>query len=167
MIKISCYQTTQNQLPKSFCQLTEKCYYSNLKTNVFTENEDYSQNLDRILWTYSKKHFIPHATSSDPLPEKQPVYITHNIKEYNQAEIIIFVNPSQKTILESFSKNSVIQSQVVQKILFIYDDVQKIHSGTIKNLLEKSYINKFVINSFNQTKQGTWEELSFLAPHTN
>jgi DNA polymerase-3 subunit chi len=160
MIKISCYQTTQNQLPKTFCQLTEKCYYSNLKTIIFTENEDYSQNLDRILWTYSKKHFIPHATSLDPLPEKQPVYITHNINEYNKSKIIIFINPSQKTILEAFSQNSIIQPKLVQKILFIHDEIQKIHSDTIKNLLEKSYINRFVINAFNQTKQGAWEELN-------
>lgn len=158
MIKINCYQTTQNQLAKTFCQLTEKCYYSNLRTNVFTENEDYSQNLDRVLWTYSKKHFIPHATSSDPLPEKQPVFITHNVNEYNQAEIIIFVNPSQKTILESFAKNSIIKSKVVQKILFIHDDIQKLHSAAINRLLEKSYINKFVISLFSQSKSGAWEK---------
>ena len=60
-----------------------------------------------------------------------------------------------------------IQSQIVQKILFIYDDIQKIHSGAIKNLLEKSYINKFVINAFSQTKQGAWEELNFLTPNSH
>ncbi|MDP4709378.1 MAG: DNA polymerase III subunit chi [Rickettsiaceae bacterium] len=167
MIKISCYQTTQSQLAKTFCQLTEKCYYSNLKTNVFTENEDYSQNLDRVLWTYSKKHFIPHATSLDPLPEKQPVFITHNLNEYNQAEIIIFVNPSQKTILESFSKNSIIKSKVVQKILFIYDDIQKLHFDAINKLLEKSYINKFAISAFSQANSGAWEKSDPLSNHTN
>lgn len=157
MIKISCYQTTQEQLPKTFCKLTEKCYYSNLRTNVFTENEDYSQNLDRVLWTYSKKHFIPHATSSDPLPEKQPVYITHDLSIHTKAEIIIFINASQKTILTALSKNGIIQPKIVQKILFIFDEIQKVRSNDINNLLEKSYINDFAINSFKQTKQGAWE----------
>lgn len=162
MIKISCYQTTQNQLPKSFCQLTEKCYYSNLKTNVFTENSDYSENLDRVLWTYSKKHFIPHATCSDLQPEKQPVYITHKLKNYNQGEILMFINATQDTLLEAILQDNLFKSQIVQKILFILDDTQKMNSEAIKDLLEKSNIDNFTINAFTQTLQGAWEELKFL-----
>lgn len=162
MIKISCYQTTQNQLPKTFCQLVEKCYYSDLKTNIFTTNEDYSQSLDRVLWTYSKKHFLPHATNTDPLPEKQPIYITHNIEDYNQAEIIIFVNAAKPIILEAISRQSKIQPQNLQKILFLFDEVQNIQSSEINTLLNKSHIKDFEINSFIQTKQSSWQETPIL-----
>jgi DNA polymerase-3 subunit chi len=86
---------------------------------VFTENQDYSENLDRVLWTYSKKHFIPHATCLDPMPERQPVYITHKLTNYNQSEFLIFINASRSTILEAMSQNNLFQSDVVQKILFI------------------------------------------------
>ena len=162
MIKISCYQTTQNQLSRTFCQLAEKCYYSDLKTNVFTTNQDYSQSLDGVLWTYSKKNFIPHATNTDPLPEKQPIYITHNIEEYNQAEIIIFINATKPIILETISKQSKIRPQNLQKILFLFDEVQKIQSSEINTLLDKSYIKDFEINSFLQTKQGSWQKTTIL-----
>jgi len=159
MIKISCYQTTQNQLPKAFCQLTEKCYYSELKTSVFTENQDYSENLDRVLWTYSKKHFIPHATCSDPLPEKQPVYITHKLINYNQAEFLVFINASRATVLEAISHKNLFQSKLVQKILFIFDETRKINAEEIKFLLDKSDINDFTLNAFSQTLKGSWESV--------
>jgi len=162
MLKISCYQTTQSQLPKAFCQITEKCYYSNLKTNVFTENHDYSENLDRVLWIYSKKHFIPHATCSDPLPEKQPVYITHELKNYNKAEILIFINTSRATLLEAISQKDLLRSTNVQKILFIFDETQKMNSNEIKLLLEKSDISNFTINAFSQTLKGSWEEIGLV-----
>ncbi|MDG1436619.1 MAG: DNA polymerase III subunit chi [Rickettsiaceae bacterium] len=159
MKKISCYQTTQNQLPKAFCQLIEKCYYSNSKTNVLTMSSDYSENLDRVLWTYSKKHFIPHATCLDPQPDRQPVYITHELTKYNQAEFLVFINASQSLILESIAKKDLFQSKIVKKVLFIFDETQKMKEKEIKFLLEKSDIGKFEINAFCQTLKGSWETL--------
>ena len=115
-----------------------------------------------MLWTYSKKHFLPHATNTDPLPEKQPIYITHNIGDYNQAEIIIFVNATKPIILEAISKQSKIRPQNLQKILFLFDEVQNIQSSEINTLLNKSHIKDFEINSFIQTKQSSWQETPIL-----
>lgn len=159
MIKISCYLTTQGQLPKTFCQLAEKCYYTNLKTTVFTENEDYSNSLDRVLWTYSKKHFIPHATDKDPFPEKQPLLITNNAEKYNQSEIIFFVNAIQDTILKIIAKDSKIQLNNTQNIIFLFDEFQKIQSNEITSIMQKSYINDFIINSFSQNEKGIWDKV--------
>ncbi len=159
MIKISYYQAITEKLPKAFCQLLEKCYYSNLKTNVFTEDENYSQNLDKILWTYSKKHFIPHATNLDSLKEKQPIYITHNVAEYNQANIVVFVNSLEKNILEFLAKINLTKSHNIIKILFIYDELQKINYDKIKTILRKSHINDYTINLFKQINEKNWEEI--------
>lgn len=159
MIKISCYQTTQNQLPKAFCQLVERCYYSNLITSVFTANKDYTESLDRVLWTYSKKHFIPHATSSDPLPERQPVYITDDITQYNKSEIIVFVNVTRDTILNAFSDKRIIGSGTIQKILFVFDEMRQNHANEIKGLLDKSSFKDSTLNAFNQTEKGAWQEV--------
>jgi DNA polymerase-3 subunit chi len=159
MVKISCYQTTQNQLPKAFCQLVEKCYYSNLRTSIFTENKNYRDELDRVLWTYSKKHFIPHATSSDPLPERQPVYITEDVTQYNKSEIIIFVKATRDTILKALADKNIAGSKIIQKIFFIFDEAEQTNAGEIKNLLEKSSFKEAMINIFNQTGNGGWQEV--------
>lgn len=158
MIKISCYNTTQDLLPKTFCQLAEKCYYAGLKTNVITENTDYSQSLDRVLWTYSKKHFIPHATNTDHHPEKQPILITNDLNSLSPADVTIFINTSKSVILNITSNKNTAQLQYSQKILFIFDEVQNIQTTEINAILEKSYITAFEIDSFIQDKKGKWQK---------
>ncbi len=158
MIKINCYTTTQDDLHKTFCKLAEKCYYSNLRTSVITQNPDYTKSLDRVLWTYSKKHFIPHATDADPSPEKQPIYITDKLENHNQAESIIFINPDKAILLESTAKDSNFNIGDFQKISLLFDDTQKIRALEVNNLLKKSPIKEFEINLFVKNEQGLWQK---------
>lgn len=158
MIKISYYQTTKEAMAKVFSNLAEKCYYSNLRVNVFTSNQEDTENLDKTLWTYSKKHFIPHAACYDPLPEKQPIYITHELRSSIESEIIIFVNLSLEDLREISLQNSIFQSKITQKILFIFDETEKIHSIGVKDFLEKNLLVDFSFNSFFHTINGKWEE---------
>lgn len=158
MIKINCYTTTQDDLHKTFCKLAEKCYYANLRTNVITQNADYTKSLDRVLWTYSKKHFIPHATNADPSPEKQPIYITDKLENPNQAESIIFINPDKSTLLESTAKDSELNIGNFQKISLLLDDTQKISHLEINNILKKTPIKTFEINLFVKNEQGMWQK---------
>ncbi len=155
MIKISCYNTIQNFLPRTFCQLAEKCYYSELKTNVITQNTDYSQILDKALWTYSKKHFIPHATNNDHYPDKQPIFITNNPDFLSQADATIFVNTSKSVVLNITSSKNFAQFQHSQKILFmfIFDEVHHMQPTEIGTILKKSHITDFEIDSFIQDKK--------------
>jgi len=158
MIKINCYITTQDDLHKTFCQLAEKCYYANLRTNVITQNSDYTKSLDRVLWTYSKKHFIPHATDADSLPEKQPIYITDKLDNPNQADSIMFINPDKAMFLETIAKDSKLNLESFQKISLLFDDIQKIQILEIDNLLKKSPIKEFEINLFVKNQQKMWQK---------
>ncbi len=159
MIKISCYKTKQDLLSKAFCQLAQKCYYSSINTCVITNNSDFTMELDRVLWTYSKKHFIPHATKQDPLPQEQPIYITHSIENPNNSKIIILVNPTEENLLELFASTSHIDPQTLEKIMIIFDDIQKIQFSEIKTLLLKTKLNDSEINLFEQSNNGLWQAI--------
>ncbi len=157
MIKISCYKTKQNQLSKAFCHLVQKCYYSSINTCIITNNSDFTIELDRILWTYSKKHFIPHATKEDPLAQEQPIYITHSIENPNNSKIIILVNPTEDKLLQLFSKTSPLKIDTVEKIMIISDEIQQIQLSEIKALLLKTNINNSEISLFEQLDSGLWQ----------
>ncbi|PCJ29821.1 MAG: hypothetical protein COA94_00230 [Rickettsiales bacterium] len=159
MIQISCYLTELEALPKVFCGLAEKCYYSDMRTLVLTENDSFSTSLDRVLWTYSKKHFIPHAMSGDPQPEDQPILITSAFEHSNNAEIVIFVNATESMILEAAAAGSAVRLQNMKKILFLFDDAQKMQSSEINNILKKSSLGEFELKSFAKTSQGTWKTI--------
>jgi DNA polymerase IIIc chi subunit len=160
MTKISCYQTQADDLAKTFCKLTEKCYESGKNSVVITENTDFSNSLDRSLWTYSKKHFIPHGTTSDPRPEDHSVFITTKIENPNNSEIAIFVNPSKEIILEALTPDNQVPFLQIKKIIFLFDDTQKTQTPEISHIIATSKISKSEIQYFIKTNNGSWKETS-------
>jgi len=76
MSKISFYQVMNGEVIKFSCQLLAKCFQNNILTFVQVLDDATAAMLDRTLWTFAQKSFIPHATDKDPLPEKQPIYIS-------------------------------------------------------------------------------------------
>ena len=89
MIKISCYKTTPEKLSRAFCNLAEKCYHSAIKVFVYTNSKEQAFELDTVLWIYSRKQFIPHGTIYDTWPEKQPILIGSELKNFKHPNKIL------------------------------------------------------------------------------
>lgn len=157
MIKISCYKTPRESLAKTFCLLAEKCYVSSFKAYVIADNEDSVQELDKILWTYSRKNFIPHATNKDPLPHKQPILISDKVDFNQEAQILILVNPTRENIIDILTKKKFCDR--LSKIIIIFDELQTINYITIKDLFTKSRLSSFLINYFERQYSGEWKEI--------
>jgi len=158
MAKINFYQTQLEDIASTFCKISEKCYYSNLNTLVITENEDYLNSIDKSLWTYSREHFIPHATINDSWPDNQPILITTKPENLNNSKIIIFVNPGRQIILDSIGKNSRIDLNEITKIIFILDKTNIIQAPEIKNLIDTSAIRALEMSYFIKNHKGIWQE---------
>ena len=120
-------------------------YFLNLHRRLFWKKLN---SLDKLLWTYSKKHFIPHATINDPRPIDQAILITTKLKNLNNAKIILFINPSKQIILESISKYSGIVSNKIKKIICIFDESNLIQASELKNIFDGSNICSVKINYF-------------------
>ena len=120
MTKINYYQTHNEDLVKTFCKLTEKCYYSQLNTLVLTENDSYLESLDRALWTYSKKHFTTHTTTKDPLPGDQSVFITTKLENPNSSGIIVVINHSKQMNLNTLIEDSPIYIIKIKNYVYLF-----------------------------------------------
>lgn len=159
MAKINYYQTTSALLAKSFCLLAEKCYYSKLNTVVLTPEITDLHNMDRVLWTYSKKHFIPHATFEDAFSEQQPVYFTTKIENPNKAEVVIFMRPDRDMILSALSNENGFNISIFQKILLLVDETSSISYSKLCGIINISKLKDLEIEAFNQETNGAWKKL--------
>jgi len=92
MSNISFYHITLENQEKFACQLLEKCYNSDYKVLVRLGNEELQESLNKSLWTFAQKSFIPHGSSNDPDPEKQPIYITTGKDNPNAANVLMLVD---------------------------------------------------------------------------
>ncbi len=139
MQHFSLYHTAQGLLYKTACQLVEKSYHSNLKIIVLTSDKEEQEHLNKIIWTYSRRQFIPHGSKLDPLPEKQPVYLTCELENPNQATILIIIAPFN--IEKIFSQKDYINH--FQRIIIIYEALDNLNM-LIRLLTEFASSREFV-----------------------
>lgn len=158
MLKINFYQTQPKEITRTFCKLSEKCYQSNLNTLVITKNKSHLQNIDKSLWTYSKKTFIPHGTIDDPRPSDQPILITTSLQNINKARVFIFFDPTKEVILESMRLISPTELSQIEKMIFIINRGELFDAIKIKHLLYLNSICTDDMNHFFQDGKLDWEK---------
>ena len=99
---VNLYQTSQENLYKAACQLLSKCYKEGLRTLVVVQDEEKSQMLDNLLWSFAQKDFIPHALSSDPLFEEHPIIISHTEVDHSKLDLKNF---NTLVLIENFENS--------------------------------------------------------------
>lgn len=156
--KISIYKVTASNFIKAFCSIVEKCYYSNFRTLVVVEDNALLASLDTSLWTYSKKHFIPHATYLDPEPERQPVFFTAILENLSNSNCILLVNPTKKLIMDMLAKNLSQDNFPFLRILCLHDDNGSLQPKEMVNIFSTSSLCNVVLDSFIQQEDGSWQK---------
>lgn len=157
-MKISYYITRPERLMKVLCTLSEKCYYNNGKTLIVTEDDIISNNIDQVLWTYSKKHFIPHGLSSDPYIDKHPILIAkhNNLTPLPfDFDIWMFVDIKAYILLEYLASYDKFKS--LKRIIFLNTEENKL--SELEVIIMKSPLQNLEIEKFKQTDDGSWQNL--------
>lgn len=167
------YIEAHNQsIGKVFCFLIQQCYYRNLENIennihdsatdatgaireldfpfnllIIANNDKIRDKLDDLLWTYSKKHFIPHATNIDKNLKLQPICISTEIKNFNNAKSIMFFNISNQNLLESITN---MEKNNFKKVIYLFDDNSEIKFQELQEIIKKSYLGNIKINYLKQ-----------------
>ena len=92
MTKIDFYhlqnQTLENVLPK----LLEKSYQLGKKILVKIGNEERIDFINNLLWTYDEESFLPHGSKKDGHAEMQPIWLTSEDKNPNNADFLFLTD---------------------------------------------------------------------------
>jgi len=153
MQQFSIYQTSDELLLKAIFLLIEKCYYSDLKSVVLTADKEQQEMLNKNLWTYSRKQFIPHGSKTDPQPEKHPVYITDELQNPNNANVLIIISPLNiEKILEAKEYIGIFKRVII--ITDLSEDFKKLTSKINQITGQES-----TIDCFTQNPNGSWNKV--------
>ena len=74
---------------------------------IFIKNLDKIKEIDASLWSYGRSKFIPHVTIFDKDFEstEQPILISNEEKNLNNAHYLIFLDAPSKNFLNEFSRS--------------------------------------------------------------
>ena len=147
MSKISFYQVMNGEVIKFSCQLLEKCFKSNLKTFVQVQNDSMAEMLDRTLWTFAQKSFIPHATDKDPLQNMQPIYISATDKCAIKAKGLMLIGVERMDIKD------------FDRVMVMIDGLVLDAADAAKAFMDRASELGHEVEYYVQNKKGGWEKV--------
>ena len=90
----------ERALPK----LLEKVLASGARAVVRVGDEQGMDRLNKALWDYEERSFLPHGSAKEPHGEQQPGYITYAEENPNGAEILVITDGSSVPAEPGFTK---------------------------------------------------------------
>ena len=88
--EISFYHFTITPLVLGMSKLIKKIYYTKRNLLVLCKDEEEMNELDRTLWTFASREFIPHSKVNEPTPELQPVLLGNSLQDNkNKSEVLL------------------------------------------------------------------------------
>jgi len=92
MTGVDFYHLTRTGLDRALPRLLEKVLDSGARAVVQAGSKERVEALNAHLWTYDDRGFLPHGSSADGHPERQPLWLTDADENPNGAAILILTD---------------------------------------------------------------------------
>lgn len=112
MTRVDFYHLTKAPLEQVLPKLCEKAYSTKMKIKILLGTDERVEFINSLLWTYSEESFLPHGSKKDGFVEEQPIFISTNNENENNAKILILADGGY---IESDALNN------YERILNIFD----------------------------------------------
>ena len=92
MTRIDFYHLQKSNIEDTLPKLLEKAYASGKKILVKIGNEERVEFLNTHLWSYDEQSFLPHGSKKDGNADLQPIWLTSQDDNPNEATILFLVD---------------------------------------------------------------------------
>lgn len=84
-------------------RLAEMYFNLGQRMLIVVANEEMATSLDRYLWTFKKKSFLPHVVHQDSNEPCDDVILISTVEQnYNKADVLICASPCSPSFLKEF-----------------------------------------------------------------
>lgn len=88
------YHLESQPLDRVLPMLVERTVERGWRAVVQAGSKERLETIDALLWTYAEDSFLPHGTAKDGAPAEQPVFLTLDDDNPNQAAVRFLVDGS-------------------------------------------------------------------------
>ena len=149
MSRIDFYHLQKQTLEQVLPKLLEKAYETGMKIKIKIGNEARVEFINSLLWTYNEETFIPHGSKKDGFAKDQPIWLSSDDDNPNQAEILFLVDGA------SFDINN---SDNFLRIINIFDGNDEVSLQQARNFWKEINSTDCEKNYFQQDDNGRWNE---------
>ncbi len=95
MTRIDFYHLQKAPLEQVLPKLCEKAYATGKRIKVLIGNAERVEFINSLLWTYSEESFLPHGSKRDGFAEEQPIFISAEETNENNATLLILADGAE------------------------------------------------------------------------
>ncbi len=147
MTEILFYHLTESRLEDALPPLLEKSLERGWRVIVQTSSEARRDALDTHLWTFREDSFLPHGTDAEDNSQNQPVLLTAQAGNDNQANVRFMVDGAVPPSLDGY-----------ERVVFMFDgyDPQQLENARAEWKRLKS--DGHTLTYWQQTEDGRWQK---------
>lgn len=145
-VEVVFYHLMHKPLEAALPELLNKCLERDWKVVVQTGSQERCKLLDAHLWTFADDSFLPHGTAADGHSEQQPIFLTTEQDNPNDADVRFMVDRAQPPPLDGYTR-----------AIFMFDDRDTDAVGEARQHWKAAKAEGFQIAYWQQTQSGGWE----------
>ena len=104
MTEISFYHLLHTPLERALPKLMEKVLESGARAIIRTGSTERAEALNAALWTYDQDSFVPHGTVRDGNASLQPLWITPDEENPNEADILVLTDGVESAEISNYRR---------------------------------------------------------------
>ncbi len=102
MSEIRFYHLTRTTIEDALPEILAKAYARGSRVVVRTASGSDTGRLNDMLWTFNPNSFLPHGSSADGNAELQPIWITEDEENPNNADTVFIVGKAADGGIEAY-----------------------------------------------------------------
>ena len=149
MSRIDFYHLQKQSLEEVLPKLLQKAYETGKKIKLLVGTAERVEFINSFLWTYDDESFLPHGTKKDGFSHTQPIYISAENDNPNNAEYLFLVDGAATDINEL--KN-------FERVFNIFDDNSDDELISAREYWKNLKDSGAELHYWQQTSSGKWEQ---------
>ena len=102
MTEVRFYHLQRTTLEAALPQMLEKTLQRGQRAVVMAGSPERAEALTLALWTQDERSFLPHGSARDGRPERQPIWITAEDENPNEAQVLFLSDGARAADLSAY-----------------------------------------------------------------
>jgi DNA polymerase-3 subunit chi len=147
MTEVIFYHLSASTMEKAAPRLLEKIVEADNRTILYLESDEQISKYNDLLWTFGSRSFLAHGCYKDPFPHLQPIFLTKDQSNPNNANIVITLSGIEIPHINDFAKS-----------IDIFDGNDNEQLEAARARYKKYKQNDFTLTYWKQDEAGAWQK---------
>lgn len=141
------YHLESRTLEQVLPTLLERSLERGWRAAVQAASQERVESLNTLLWTYREDSFLPHGATGDGTPHAQPIYLTDDEDNPNEAAVRFLVDGASLTDASPYAR-----------VVYVFDGHDENAVAQAREAWAAAKEKGYAVSYWQQDEEGRWQK---------